>query len=179
MQEMPRPFVHRVLRPRRAAPADAVRPTRAEVNLEALRHNLRVVKRHAGAARVWAVLKADGYGHGAPAVARTLERARVDGFCVALLEEGVELREAGIAAPIMVMGGHYGTAYDEVIARGLVPVVHDLEQVAAFARLVRAGTASGPIDVHFKVDTGMARLGVTMKELPDVAARLADYPEVR
>src|SRR5947209_8708471 len=89
-----RPSEPRVLKPRRAAPADAVRPTRAEVNLEALRHNLRVVARHAGPAKVWAVLKADGYGHGAPAVARTLERAGADGFCVALLEEGVELREA-------------------------------------------------------------------------------------
>src|SRR5690606_7322426 len=58
----------RVLKPRRAAPADALRPTRAEVNLAALRHNLRIVARHAGEARVWPVLKADGYGHGAPAV---------------------------------------------------------------------------------------------------------------
>src|SRR5215831_8289233 len=99
---MTAPILPRVLRPRRAAPADAVRPTRAEINLEALRHNVRVVRRHAGAARVWAVLKADGYGHGAPAIARTLERDRkVDGFCVALLEEGVELREAGIVAPIL------------------------------------------------------------------------------
>src|SRR5580700_10832549 len=122
--------VPRVLRPRRAAPADAVRPTRADVNLEALRHNLRVVRRHAGKTRVWAVLKADAYGHGAPAVARTLERARVDGFCVALLEEAVELREAGISAPILVMGGHYGSSHDEVIARGLLPVVHDAEQAS-------------------------------------------------
>src|SRR5262252_10362142 len=107
----------RVLKPRRAAPADAVRPTRAEVNLEALRYNLRVVQRHAKDARVWAVLKADGYGHGAPAVARTLERAGADGFCVALLEEGVELREAGIRKPILVMGGYYGAAHEEVVAR--------------------------------------------------------------
>jgi alanine racemase len=177
---MSQPLVPRILRPRRAAPADAVRPTRAEINLEALRHNLRVIQRHAGSARVWAVLKADGYGHGAPAVARTLERdRRVDGFCVALLEEGVELREAGIVAPILVMGGHYGNAHEEVIARGLVPVVHDAGQIASFARLVRAGVASGPIDVHLKVDTGMARLGVTMKELPALAGKLADYPEVR
>jgi alanine racemase len=176
---MPQPLVPRVLRPRRAAPDDAVRPTRADVNLAALRHNLRIVRRHAGSARVWAVLKADAYGHGAPAVARTLERARVDGFCVALLEEAVELREAGIMAPIMVMGGHYGNAHDEVIARGLLPVVHDLGQVAAFARLVRNGEATGPIDVHLKVDTGMARLGVTMQALPDLAAGLADFPEVR
>ena len=176
---MTQPSIPRVLRPRRAAPADAVRPTRAEINLEALRHNLRVVRKSSGDARVWAVIKADGYGHGAPAIARTLERARVDGFCVALLEEAIELREAGIVAPILVMGGHYGTAHEEVIARGLVPVVHDLDQIAAFARLVRAGTASGPIDVHLKVDTGMARLGVTMQKLPEVAAKLGDYPEVR
>jgi alanine racemase len=176
---MTMPFVPRVLRPRRAAPADAVRPTRAEVNLEALRHNLRVARRHAGGAKVWAVLKADAYGHGAPAVARTLERAKIDGFCVALLEEAVELREAGIVAPILVMGGHYGTAHDEILARGLVPVVHDLGEIEAFARLVRSGEAEGPIDVHLKVDTGMARLGVTMAALPDVAAKLAHVPEVR
>lgn len=176
---MSQPLVPRVLRPRRAAPDDAVRPTRADVNLAALRHNLRVVRKHAAGACVWAVLKADAYGHGAPAVARTLERANVDGFCVALLEEAVELREAGIVAPILVMGGHYGNAHDEVIARALIPVVHDLGQVAAFARLVRAGETHGPIDVHLKVDTGMARLGVTMQALPELAAGLGNWPEIR
>jgi alanine racemase len=169
----------RVLKPRRAAPADAVRPTRAEVNLQALRHNLGVVKRHAGASQVWAVLKADGYGHGAPAVARTLERAGADGFCVALLEEGIELREAGIVQPILVMGGYYAGAHAEVLARGLVPVVYDLGQVEAFARLVRSGAAAGPIDVHLKVDTGMARLGVRPEALPGFAEALVDFPEVR
>jgi alanine racemase len=176
---MPQRFVPRVLRPRRAAPADAVRPTRAEINLEALRHNLRVVTRHAAGARVWAVLKADAYGHGAPAVARTLERARVDGFCVALVEEGVELREAGIVAPILVMGGDFSGTHEEIITQGLVPVVHDEGQLASLARLVRHGAVARPIDVHLKVDTGMARLGVTMQALPKLAARLAEYPEVR
>src|SRR5437773_4839096 len=139
--EVPRaaPSEPRVLKPRRAAPADAVRPTRAEINLAALRHNLRVVQRHAGDARVWCVLKADGYGHGAPAVARTLERAGADGFCVALLEEGVELREAGIRAPILVMCGYYGGAHAELLARGLTPVVYDVAQIEGFARLVRMG----------------------------------------
>src|SRR5260370_5096840 len=104
---MPQPLVSRVLRPRRAAPADAVRPTRAEINLEAIRHNLRVVRRYAGNARVWAVLKADAYGHGAPAVARTLERARCDGLCVALVEETIELREAGIVSPRLTLAAHH------------------------------------------------------------------------
>jgi alanine racemase len=136
------------------------------------------VQRHARDARVWCVLKADGYGHGAPAVARTLERAGADGFCVALLEEGVELREAGIRAPILVMGGYYGGAHAEVVERGLVPVVYDLAQVEGFARLVRIGAVDGPIDVHLKIDTGMARLGVRPRDLPAFAEGLGKYPEV-
>ncbi len=169
----------RVMKPRRAAPADAIRPTRAEVNLEALRHNLRVVKRQAGSAEVWAVLKADGYGHGAPAVARTLERAGADGFCVALLEEAVELREAGIRAPVLVMGGYYGGAYDEILANEIVPVVYDLAQIEGFARLVRSQDAPAPVNVHLNIDTGMSRLGVRPRELEAFATRLKDFPEVR
>lgn len=168
----------RVLKPRRAAPADAVRPTRAEVNLAALRHNLHVVKKRAEGAKVWSVLKADGYGHGAPAVARTLERAGSDGFCVALLEEGVELREAGIRAPILVMGGYYGASHDELVQRKLTPVVYDLEQIEGFARLVRADLVPGPVEVHLKIDTGMARLGVRMKDLAKFADALAGIEEV-
>ncbi len=170
----------RVLKPRRAAPADALRPTRAEVNLAALRHNLRVVMRHAkdaGGAKVWPVLKADGYGHGAPAVARTLERAGAEGFCVALLEEAVELRDAGIRTPILVMGGYYGGAYEEIAARDVVPVVYDLSQIEGLARAARA--VGRPALAHLKVDTGMARLGVRMKDLESFAERLAQYPEVR
>jgi len=174
----------RVLKPRRAAPADAVRPTRAEINLAALRHNLRVVSRHAkrasgGLSRVWPVLKADGYGHGAPAVARTLERAGAEGFCVALLEEAVELRDAGIRAPILVMGGFNAASpgtCEEIAARDVVPVVYDLSQIEGLARAARA--LGRPAQVHLKVDTGMARLGVRMKDLERFAERFADYPEV-
>jgi alanine racemase len=174
-----RPSSPRVLKPRRAAPADAVRPTRAEVNLEALRHNLRVVRRHAKTSHVWAVLKADGYGHGAPAVARTLERSGADGFCVALLEEAIELREAGIRVPILVMGGYYGSAHAELLARNLVPVVYDLAQIEGFARAARRGEARQPVRVHLKVDTGMARLGVPFADLVRFASRLSDFPEVK
>lgn len=169
----------RVLRPRRAAPADIVRPTRAEVNLAALRHNLHAVKKMAGSAKVWSVLKADGYGHGAPAVARTLERAGAEGFCVALFEEAIELRDAGIRVPILVMGGYYGASHAEVISRGLVPVVYDLAQVEAFARAQRALGTNAPLGVHLKVDTGMARLGLRHNELARFAEGVAQFPEVR
>jgi alanine racemase len=169
----------RVLRPRRAAPADAIRPTRAEVNLEALRKNLRIVKKHANGAKVWAVLKADGYGHGAPAVARTLERAGADGFCVALLEEGVELREAGIFAPILVMGGYYGGAHGELVARGMTPVVYDASQVEGFAAAVRAQKRDEPLPVHVKIDTGMARLGLREPEIEAFVKVLESHPEIQ
>jgi alanine racemase len=167
----------RVLRPRRAAPADAVRPTRAEVNLAALRHNLRVIARHAGRAKVWPVLKADGYGHGAPAVARTLERAGADGFCVALLEEAIELRDAGVRAPILVMGGYYGGAYEEIVARGVVPVVYDPSHLEALARASRQ--VGRPVEAHLKIDTGMSRLGVRTADLERFAAEVLRRPEVR
>lgn len=167
----------RVLRPQRALPADAVRPTRAEVHLANLRHNFRVLQRSAAGARIWAVLKADGYGHGAKAVARTLERAGASGVCVALLEEGIELREAGIRLPILVMGGHYGRAWHELVRHGLTPVLHEPSQVAALAEEVRF-LGCRPIGVHLKVDTGMSRLGVMPRELPAMAQALAATPEL-
>ena len=170
----------RVLRPRRAAPADAVRPTRAEINLGHLRHNLKLVKRSAGRSSVFGVLKADAYGHGAPAVARTLERSGIDGFCVALLEEAVELREAGIGVPILVMGGYNGQAWGEVIARGVTPVIYDVAQAEGLAREVRlAQSRAAPVGVHFKIDTGMGRLGCELGEMPKVLERLRAISEIR
>ncbi|HMJ14034.1 MAG TPA: alanine racemase [Polyangiaceae bacterium] len=168
----------RVLRPQRALPSEAVRPTRAEVNLAHLRHNLRVLQRAAAGAPVWGVLKADGYGHGAKAVARTLERAGAAGVCVALLEEAIELRQAGIRAPILVMGGYYGRAWGELLRHDLTPVVHDPGQVEALAQEVRY-SGSEPVRVHLKVDTGMSRLGALPRDLPGVADALSRYPEVR
>jgi alanine racemase len=178
----------RVLRPRRAAPADAVRPTRAEVNLAHLRHNLRVLERalaDGGASKrpaIWGVLKADAYGHGAAAVARTLERAGIPGLCVALLEEAIELRDAGIRIPILVMGGYYGPRREglqEILARDLVPVVYDAGQIERIASLARFEGDGRPIRVHLKVDTGMGRLGVPVAELDSVLDVLASRPEIR
>lgn len=167
----------RVLRPQRAMPSDAVRPTRAEVNLANLRHNLRVMQRAAAGAPVWAVLKADGYGHGAKAVARTLERAGASGVCVALLEEAIELREAGIRLPILVMGGYYGRAWGELLRHDLTPVVHEASQVEALAEEVRF-SGSEPLRIHVKVDTGMARLGIASSEVANMAELLKARPEL-
>ncbi len=168
----------RVLRPQRAVPSDAVRPTRAEINLAALRHNLRILQRVAGGAEVCCVLKADGYGHGSKAVARTLERAGATRMCVALMEEGVELRQAGIRAPILIMGGHYDRAWGELLRYDLTPVIHEVGQIATLAEEVRFSGA-GRVGAHLKIDTGMARLGVLPHEVPDIAKALGRLKEVR
>lgn len=116
-----------------------------------------------GIPEIWGVLKADAYGHGAPAVARTLERAGIGGLCVALLEEGLELRAAGITVPILVMGGYYGPHHrglEEALEGRLTPVLYHAEQIEALARLARDRDA-GPLAFHLKFDTGMARLGAS------------------
>ncbi len=189
----------RVARPRRAAPADAVRPTRAEINLAALRHNLFALERAldlprrrtsdapppsgstsgaaSGEAAIWGVLKADAYGHGAPAVARTLERAGIGGLCVALLEEALELRAAGIRVPVLVMGGYYGPrreGLEEVPENDLVPVVYDRGHVETLARIARR-RGTGPIAVHLKIDTGMGRLGAADEELDELLLALGEH----
>jgi alanine racemase len=148
------------------------------VNLAHLRHNLRVLERRATGSEVWPVLKADGYGHGAKAVARTLERAGAKGLCVALLEEAIELREAGIKVPVLVMGGYYGRAWGELLHHDLTAVVHDPGQIEALADEVRfAGTDR--VAVHLKVDTGMGRLGALPRDIRRVGQSLLEHPEVR
>ncbi|HEY5958342.1 MAG TPA: alanine racemase [Polyangiaceae bacterium] len=167
----------RVFRPARALPNDALRPTRAEVNLGHLRHNFNVVRRAVGSVPVWAVLKADGYGHGAKAIARTLERAGAAGVCVALIEEGIELRQAGITAPILVIGAHNSRAFSEIIDQNLTAVLHDPGQVEALAEEIRY-RETGPVTVHVKLDTGMGRLGLMPRDLPALLRAFERYPEV-
>ncbi len=163
------------LRPR-VQPSDAcVRPTRAEVDLRAIAHNLAVVRRSAKGARVLAVVKADAYGHGVVPVASRLQAEGADGFGVALAEEGLELREAGIRADIVVLNGVFGGAHREVLAAGLTPVVYELDEVVAFARA--AGHV--PFGLHLKVDTGMSRLGVPCETLDTFLEALAAIPTAR
>jgi alanine racemase len=127
---------------------------------------------------VWAVLKADGYGHGAKAIARTLERAGAAGVCVALIEEGIELRQAGITVPILVIGGHNSRAFGEIIDQNLTAVLHDPGQVEALAEEIRY-RETGPVTVHVKLDTGMGRLGLMPRDLQQLVRAFERYPEVR
>lgn len=160
----------------RLVPADAsLRPTRAEVDLDAVAHNLGVVRDTVRGRRILAVVKADAYGHGVIPVASRLEAEGVDGFGVALAEEGLELREAGITGQIVVLNGVYGGAHGAVLAAGLTPVVYDLADVDA----LRRAAGGRPFGVHVKVDTGMSRLGVPVDRLRGFLERLARMGAVR
>ncbi|MFK7991085.1 MAG: alanine racemase [Sandaracinaceae bacterium] len=149
-----------------------IRPTRAEIDLAALAHNLRVVRARAGEVPVYAVVKADAYGHGLLPVAHRLAAEGVDGFCVALAEEGLRLRAAGINAPIIVLNGIYDGAHRRVLEAGLTPVVYDLDDVERFSVEARGR----PHGVHLKVDTGMTRLGVRPDALAAILDRLEQTP---
>jgi len=163
------------LKPRIVPADECLRPTRAEVDLGALAHNLRTVRSVLGKTRILAVVKADAYGHGVVPVAARLETEGVDGFGVALAEEALELREAGIAAPILVLNGVYGGAHRAVIAAGISPVVYDLHDVEAFHR----ASFGRPVGVHLKIDTGMARLGVPVGELDAFLDSMGRFGRVR
>jgi alanine racemase len=162
---------------RRRALDHTIRPTRAEVDLPALRHNLAAARTLAGKAQVLAVVKANAYGHGAVPVARCLEAEGVTCLGVALVEEGLELRNAGVKAPILVLGGSYEGGYELLVAYDLTPTVFQLEHVA---RLSYAAAAQGKpqVKAHLKVDTGMGRIGVAMDALPEFLERARGYPNV-
>ena len=162
------------------APAEGVaavlRPAWVEIDLDALSHNLRVLRRRVGEARILAVVKADAYGHGAIAVARALERRGVDWLGVALVEEGAKLRRSGVELPILVLGTIQAGEIDEARAHRLTPAVSSLDQLAMWAR---ATTESTAVSVHVKVDTGMHRLGLSPREWREAADLLAATPGLR
>jgi len=143
-----------------------VRPTWAAIDASALRHNLRTVQAHVGArCRVLAVVKADGYGHGAIDSARAFVEAGAWGLAVSLIEEGVELRQAGVRAPVLVLGGVHPGSEDVVVHGSLTPVVWAPQHLQLLAAAVRRSGAD-QLPVHLKIDTGMSRLGVLPADLP-------------
>jgi len=146
-----------------------IRRTRVEVDLAAIVANARALQRLAGTA-LYAVVKADGYGHGAVSVATALAEAKAaSGFCVSLVEEGVAMREAGVPAPILVMGPSQVGGEDEMVAAGLTPIISSHEELAALAHVAR----KTPVDAHLKIDTGMGRLGVPVERAADLASEAA------
>lgn len=141
---------------------DIRRPTYVTVDLGRLAANYKAIRARVPAdVRIMAVVKADAYHHGAAAVARTLERLGVDYLAVALVEEGIALRAAGVTRPVVLLSGPYGLPPRELARLRLQPVVFDLATLA----WLTAG-ADVPIPVHIEIDTGMTRLGFRPAEIP-------------
>ena len=156
-----------------------LRPTWVEVDLGAVRANVAELARLAAPAVVLAVVKADGYGHGAVPVARAALAAGAQWLGVALVEEGVALREAGIDAPILVLSEPAPDAAAAVVEHRLTAVVYTAPGIDALAKAVAdAGTAT-PLPVHLKVDTGMHRVGCLPDEAPALAARVREHAQLR
>ena len=158
---------------------DALRPVWAEVDLGAVRENVRVLRALVEPAAVCAVVKADGYGHGAVEVSRAALEAGAAWLAVALVEEGVELRDAGIDAPVLVLSEPVPAAAETVVAYRLTPVVYTATGIDALAKAVLAHGGHGPLGVHLKVDTGMHRVGCDPAEAVDLAAHVVDRAELR
>src|ERR1044071_6550527 len=156
----------------------ARRPTWAEIDLNNLAANFNQVRRRVTpAARVMAVLKANAYGHGAIECAQRLSREGADWFGVALPEEGIQLRDAGIREHILCLAGYWPGQAAACIQHQLTSVVYSLEMIDALNQA--AANAGVVIDVHVKVDTGMGRLGVRFDQLNEFIPALGQFRNVR
>lgn len=147
------------------------RPTRAEVDTDALRFNLRQVRKRVGdRVRILAVVKANAYGHGAVACSKVFASEGADALGVATVEEGEELRRAGITLPIVVLGLARPQEAGALVRWRLQPAVASLAVARVWAR---AAAARGrTLDVHVKVDTGMGRIGIPPGEAGTLARNL-------
>ena len=140
------------------------RPTHCSIDHAALCWNLQQIRAKVGAqVKILSMVKANAYGHGAVAVAKTLLAAGGDALGVATLDEGIELRQSGIGAPIIVVAGVYGDQLEQFISHSLTPVIYDLSGLTEFeAAVAKCGTT---LDIHLKIDTGMGRLGLRADEI--------------
>ncbi len=155
----------------------SLRPTVADIDLEALRHNLAQVRRLAGSREVIAIVKADAYGHGAVPVTRALAADGVTRFGVALVEEARALRDAGIRGEILILGGFTADQAAELVELGATAVLFHPEHAAALS--AAASRAGRTVAVHAKIDTGMGRLGFSVGDAPRAVAALARLPALR
>jgi len=149
-----------------------------EVKESALYHNINEIKqRLSPQTELMAVVKADAYGHGAVKVAKTVLAAGGDSLAVATLQEGMELREAGITAPILILGAiNSSTAVEAMAQWQLEPTLCCPEQAQLFGQtLQELGTTLG---VHLKLDTGMSRLGIPWTDATNFLYQVQQFPEL-
>jgi len=151
------------------------RPTTFEIDLDAAASNVRVVRQMVGPQRkIYAVIKADGYGHGAVEMGETFLAHGADALGVADLSEGLRLRRRGITAPILVYPSSLPEAAPEALAHNLIPTVVDLEGARAYADVARQ-----PVELFVKIDVGLERLGVPAEQAVKVITAMLELPHLR
>jgi len=154
------------------------RPTWAEIDLDALANNLRVIRSQVGPeVKILCAVKANAYGHGAVECARRLEAEGADWFGVALPEEALELRDAGITRPILCLGGFWPGQEVACLPEDLTPVVYRLDMIESLDRVAR--DANVTTDVHVKIDTGMGRLGVRAADVSEFCQAIKSFQNIR
>ncbi|HUS42431.1 MAG TPA: alanine racemase [Ilumatobacteraceae bacterium] len=156
-------------------PATPARWAWVDVDLDAIRHNVEHLRTVVAPSAVWAVVKADGYGHGAVEVATAAVDGGAQGLCVALVQEGVELRQAGVVAPILVLSEQPADAADDIVRFRLMATVYTSDFIDALATAARNHRVEG-VPVHLKIDTGMQRVGVAVDGLAALVASLEAHP---
>ena len=150
------------------------RPLWAEIDLDALAYNVASLKGQAGPAAMAAVVKANAYGHGAVGIAQAALEAGAERLAVICVDEGEQLRRAGIRAPVLVMGHSPVSDARRIVELELTPTVNSLEMAQALAREADAAGLRQPL--HLKVDTGLNRYGLTPAEIVPLAEALRDVP---
>jgi alanine racemase len=145
----------------------------AEIHTGLISHNVAIVAQRTAPVQVWAVVKANGYGHGAVQVANAALAGGATGLCVAIVDEGVALRRAGITAPILLLSEQPPELADLIVGYQLTPTVTTTRGAAVLA--ASAAAADQTIKVHIKVDTGMHRVGVAPNETVSLASFVSSY----
>ena len=157
----------------------STRPNWAEVSLSALRHNFRALQQHVGPhVTICAVVKCDAYGHGSEACALALEQEGACWFGVTSTDEGVALRDAGVRSRILILVGAFRGEEEDALRYGLTPTVSRIEDLEPVAHAAARIGVREPIPVHLKLDTGMARLGLSLSELDNFITRVKAIPQI-
>ncbi len=155
------------------------RQTSVVIDLNAIRHNARetLSKTNPHQMHLMAIVKADAYGHGASVIAKTLQGAGVQHLAVATIEEGIQLREAGIKASITVLGGLFGDSGKIFSEYRLFPVIHQMPDLIRLGNYLKQ--IDRPLTVHIKIDTGMGRLGFLPTETTAAIDFLRGHSQIK
>lgn len=156
----------------------SARPAWSEINLDNLTNNIRQIRQLIGPMTgIMAVVKADGYGHGAVAIARTALKSGASSLAVAFVEEAIDLRRAGIDAPIFLLGYTDPAQFTSLVEYNLTPAIFSLDTAIELSKMaVERGVS---LSLHLKVDTGMGRVGLLPEEALEVVSRIIRLPGLR